>query len=114
MLKLEHHAQSVDDSPIGGLTYTLKPGASYVTNRGGVSYFASGCNQYSSSGVNVLRFNPTGDQWLDPSTFRVMFQPNTKDYDAAGSIYLQPLSWNPAAFFPQVSNYCWLRCYRRH
>ena len=28
-----------------------------------------------------------------------MFQLDNKDYDAASSIYVQPLSWNPAVFF---------------
>ena len=45
--KMEHHAQSIDDALIGGLSYKLKPGASYVTNRRSVSYFASGGNTYS-------------------------------------------------------------------
>jgi len=75
---MEHHAQSVDDALIGGLSYKLKPGASYVTNRRSVSYMATGGNQYSPSGVKVMRFHLTGDQWMDPSTFRVMFQINNK------------------------------------
>ena len=41
----------------------------------------------------------TGDQWLDPSTCRVAFQLSNKDYDSAGTTYLQPLSLNPVAFF---------------
>ena len=73
---MEHHAQSVDDALIGGLSYKLKAGASYVTNRRSVSYFASGGNSYSPNGVKVMKFSLTGDQWLDPSTFRVMFQLN--------------------------------------
>ena len=52
-----HHAQSVDDALIGGLSYKLKPGASYVTNRRSISYFASGGNQYSPNGVKVMKFN---------------------------------------------------------
>ena len=48
---MEHHAQSVDDALIGGLSYKLKAGASYVTNRRSVSYFAQGGNQYSPNGV---------------------------------------------------------------
>ena len=31
--KMENHAQSVDDALIGGLSYKLKAGASYITNR---------------------------------------------------------------------------------
>ena len=96
---MEHHAQSAGDALIGGLSYKLKAGVSYVTSRRSVSYFAQGGNQYSSNGVKVMDFNLTGDQWLDPGTFRVMLQPNNKDYDAASSIYVQPLSWNPAVFF---------------
>ena len=102
---MEHHAQSVDDALIGGLGYRLKPGASYVTNRRSVSYFASGGNTYSPNGVKVVKFNIAGDQRLDPSTFRVAFQINNHNGNSAAAngvslpIYLQPLSWNPAVFF---------------
>ena len=96
---MEHHAQSVDDSPIGGLSYKLKAGASYITNRRSVSYFDSGGNQYSPNGVRVIKFNITGDRWLDPSTFRVRIQLNNLEHDPLGSKYISPLSWNPAVFF---------------
>jgi len=96
---MEHHAQSIEDALIGGLSYKLKPGASYVTNRRSVSYFASGGNQYSPSGVRVIKFNLTGDQWLDPSTFRVAFQLNNLEHDPLSMNYIKPLSWNPAVFF---------------
>ena len=96
---MEHHAQSVDDALIGGLSYKLKAGASYITNRRSVSYFASGGNQYSPNGVRVIKFNIAGDQWLDPSTFRVRFQLNNLEHDPLGSKYISPLSWNPAVFF---------------
>ena len=71
-----HHAQSIDDALIGGLSYKLKAGASYVTNRRSVFYFASGGNTYSPNGVKVMKFNLAGDQWLDPNTIRVAFQSN--------------------------------------
>ena len=99
---MEHHAQSVEDALIGGLSYKLKPGASYVTNRRSVSYFASGGNQYSPTGVKVMKFNLTGDQWMDPSTFRVMFLLNNLGNPNAGladARFVKPLHWNPAAFF---------------
>ena len=96
---MEHHAQSVDDALIGGLSYKLKEGASYITNRRSFSYFAQGGNDYKPSGVRVCKFHLTGDQWLDPSTFRIAFQLNNLDHDALGSTYIQPLSWNPAIFF---------------
>ena len=71
---MEHHAQCADGVPIGGLSYKLKAGASYITNRRSVSCFAQGGNRYSPHGVKVMKFNPIGDQLLNPSTFRVMLQ----------------------------------------
>ena len=103
-----HHAQSVDDALIGGLSYKLKPGASYVTNRRSISYFASGGNTYSPNGVKVMRFKLTGDQWLDPSTFRVASQLNNHNGNDGGGfqIMIQPLSWNPAVFFRRARLTC--------
>ena len=103
---MEHHVQSIDDSLIGGLSYKLKAGASYVTNRRSVSYFASGGNRYSPNGVRVIKFNITGDQWVDPSTFRVRLQLNNLDHDLLGSTYISPLSWNPAVFFRRARTIC--------
>ena len=98
---MEHHAQSIDDALIGGLSYKLKAGASYVTNRRSVSYFASGGNTYSPNGVKVMKFNLTGDQWMDPSTFRVAFQLNNHNADQSSGFPtpVTPLHWNPAVFF---------------
>ena len=107
---MEHHAQSADDALIGGLSYKLKPGASYGTNRRSVFYFAQGGNQYSPNGVKVMKFNLPGDQWLDPSTSRVMFQlKNTGNVGAAEGTALkrvEPLSWNPAVFFRRARIIC--------
>ena len=107
-VNMGHHAQSVDDALIGGLSYKLKPGASYVTNRRTVSYFASGGNSYSPNGGRVMKFNMPGDQWLDPNTFRVAFQLNNTNGNTGGGfpIYVQPLSWNPAMFFKRARLIC--------
>ena len=81
-----------------------------MTNRRSVSYFAQGGNQYSPNGVKVMKFNLTGDQWLDPSTSRVMFQlNNTGNTGAAEGTALkrvEPLSWNPAVFFRRARIIC--------
>ena len=56
-----------------------------------------------------MKFNLTGDQWLDPSTFRVMFQLNNtgKIGAAEGTAQrVEPLSWNPAAFFRHARIIC--------
>ena len=84
---MEHHVQSIDDALIGGLSYKLKAGASYVQDRRSVTFFASGGNQYSPSGVKVCKFNIVADQWLDPSTFRVMFTLSNLAGGGAGSIH---------------------------
>jgi len=70
---MEATAQSVEYYLIDGLSFKLRPGASYITNRRSVSYFPQGGNQYSPNGVKVIRIMLTGDSWLDPSTIRVMF-----------------------------------------
>ena len=94
--KMEHHVQSVDDQLIGGLSYKLKAGASYVADRRSVTFFASGGNQYSPSGVKVAKFNIVADQRLDPSSLRVMFSiPN----NGPALEVIQPLHWNPAVCF---------------
>ena len=105
---MEHHAQSIGDALIGGLSYKLKPGASYIFNRRSVSYFASGGSTYSPNGVKVMKLNLTGDQWLDPSTFRVAFQlTNHNGTNGDGfQAMVQPLSWNPAVFFRRARLIC--------
>ena len=105
---MEHHAQSVDDALIGGLNYKLKAGASYVTNRHSVSHFASGGNIYSPNGIKIIKLNIAGDQWLDPSAFRVAFQLNNHNGNNGDGfqIMVQPLSWNPAVFFRRAGLIC--------
>ena len=55
-----------------------------------------------------MKFNLTGDQWLDPSTFRVAFQLNNHNgTNTTGfQIMVQPLSWNPAVFFRRARLIC--------
>ena len=57
---MEATAQSVEDFLIDGLSFKLRPGASYITNRRSVSYFPQGGNQYSPNGVKVIRLMLTG------------------------------------------------------
>ena len=102
---MEHHVQSIDDSQIGGLSYKLKPGTSYVTDRRKCTHYASGGNQYSSNGVKVCKFNIVSDQWLDPSTFRVMFTTHNLN-PASPSIKVKPLHWNPAVLFRRCRVIC--------
>uniref|UniRef100_UPI0040494503 hypothetical protein n=1 Tax=Flavobacterium sp. TaxID=239 RepID=UPI0040494503 len=95
---MEHHAQSIDDQLIGGLSYKLKAGASYVTNSRSVTYFAQGGNSYSSQGVKVIKFHLTGDQWMDGSTFHVMMQVNNRDTTKP----LRAARWSPNICFSRM------------
>ena len=100
---MKHHVQSVDDQLIGGLSYKLKAGASYVQDRRKCTFYAGGGNQYSSTGVKVCKFNIVSDQWLDPSTFRLMFTLNNLNTD---SDVIKPLHWNPAVLFRRCRVSC--------
>ena len=102
---MERQVQSIGDSLIGGLGYKLKPGASYVTDRRKCTFYASGGSQYSSSGVKVCRFNIVSDQWLDPSTFRVMFTLNVLNPASPINVTM-PLHWNSAVLFRRCRVSC--------
>ena len=105
LFRMEHHAQSVDDALIGGLSYKLKPGANYVTDRQNCSFSASGGNQYSSIVVKICKFNTGSDQWLDPGSFRVMF--TLSHLNPASPIYKsKPVQWNPAVMFRRCRVSC--------
>ena len=69
---MEHHAQSVEDHLVEGLSFKLRPGASYVTDRKSVTYSPHCGNAYSPRGVRVIKSMLTGDQWFDPSTVEVV------------------------------------------
>ena len=94
--KIEHRVQSVDDELSGGLSYKLKADASYVTDRRSCTFFAPGGNSYSSTGAKVAKFNIVADQWMDPSSFRIMF---TRNNNGNSGTVIQPLHWNPAVLF---------------
>ena len=68
---MESHAQSVEDNLIDSLSFKLRPGASYVTDRRSVTYFPQGGNSYSPAGVKVIKLMLTGDSWMDPSTVKL-------------------------------------------
>ena len=99
---MEATAQSVEDYLIDGLSFKLRPGASYITNRRSVSYFPQGGNQYSPNGVKVIRIMLTGDSWMDPSTIRVMF--NLVNTGTANQV-LCPVS-GPWCFFRRLRVLC--------
>ena len=70
---VEAVASSVEDVLIDGLSFRLPPGASYVQERKSSTFHPSGSNIYSTNGTKLIKLLVTGDAFLDPSTFRVMF-----------------------------------------
>ena len=67
---MEAHAQSVEYILIDSLSFKLRPGASYVTDRTSVSYVPQGGVQYSPAGVQVMKIMLNGSDWLEPSTLQ--------------------------------------------
>ena len=73
---MESTTNTVEDQLIDGLQFRLPAGASYITDRKSVSFFPHGGNDYKPSGVKVIKFVLTGNDWLDPSTVKFQFQVN--------------------------------------
>lgn len=99
-------ANSVEDFLIDGLSFKLKPGASYINDRRYVTFHTQGGNTYTPTGVKVMKFQITGDNWLDPSSFRVGFDLyNNSPSTTAGTKNLYPLS-GPHSFFKRLRVLC--------
>lgn len=95
---MEAHAQAVADDLIDSLHAKLRPGASHVINRRRVTFFPQGGNDYTPNGVKVIGINKTSDQWLDPSTGKLIF--NVQNLDAA--LTLKPRTLGPWRFSRRV------------
>ena len=81
---MEAHASANEQLLIDGLSFKLKPGANYVTNRRSVTFHPQGSNIYKTqSGTKVLKIVLNSNDWLDPSTVRLMFDLKNVDADAA-------------------------------
>ena len=100
---VEAIANGVEDKLIDGLSFKLNPGASYVVDRRSVTYHPQGSNIYMpGQGTKLIRILLTGDNWMDPSTFRVMFTLNNLD---TGVKRLRPLG-GPWSFFRRMRILC--------
>ena len=97
---MESHAQSVDDVLSESLSFKLRPGASYVIDRKSSTFHPSGGNDYSSSGIRVIKFSLNSEGWCDPSTLKVFMEIHNTS-NAAGEV-LQPLSANPNMWFRRL------------
>ena len=100
---MEAVANAAEDKLIDGLSFKLKPGASYVTDRKSVTFHPQGSNIYSPIGTKVIKILLSGDQWLDPSTVRVMMDVHNQDSDS--NKLLRPLG-GPHTFFRRMRVLC--------
>ena len=84
---MENLTNSAEEVLIDSLSFKLPSSGQYITDRRSCTFHTEGSNSYSASaGTKVIRFRLAGDgQWMDPSTFRIMFDvvntdnaPNTK------------------------------------
>ena len=100
---MEATAQSVEDYLVDGLSFKLRPGASYITNRRSVTYYPHGGNQYSPTGVKVIKLMLTGSDWLDPGSLRLMYDLVNTDQTDGNILY--PIS-GPWSFFRRLRVIC--------
>ena len=97
---VEAIANGIEDKLIDGLSFKMNPGASYVVDRRSVTFHPQSSNIYRpTSGTKLIRILLTGDNWLDPSTLRVMFTLTNEEVTAAKR--LRPLS-GPWSFFRRM------------
>ena len=97
---VEAMANSVEDRLIDGLSFKLAPGASYITDRRSVTFHPQGSNSYSAvSGTKLIRIVLTGDSWMDPTTFRIMF--DVRNNDNTSGHHSRPLK-SPWSFFRRM------------
>ena len=72
---MENLTNSAEEVLIDSLSFKLPSSGQYVTDRRSCTFHTEGSNSYSATaGTKVIRFRLAGDgSWLDPSTFRIMF-----------------------------------------
>ena len=103
---MESHAQSVEDNLIDSLSFKLRPGASYVTDRRSVSFFTQGGNDYQPNGVKVIKIMLNGDSWLDPSTCKLFMDVTNNTGGAEATHNLKPKVDGAWGFFKRMRILC--------
>lgn len=65
---------ALEDQLIDPLSFRLTKTASYITKRRSCTYHPQGSNIYHpTTGTKLIKILLSGTDWLDPSTFRIMF-----------------------------------------
>ena len=88
---MENLTNSAEEVLIDSLSFKLPSSGQYVQDRRSCTFHTEGSNSYSAvSGTKVIRFRLAGDgSWLDPSTFRIMF--DVVNNDTTNNKKLRPL-----------------------
>ena len=94
---VEATANGIEDKLIDGLSFSFEPRSILRHRPQKRDTPPSGFQRLpAGSGTKLIRILLTGDNWLDPSTLRVMFTLNNKETDSTKE--LRPLS-GPWSFF---------------
>jgi hypothetical protein len=82
---------ALEDQLIDPLSFRLTKTASYITKRRSCTFHPQGSNIYHpTTGTKLIKILLSGSDWLDPGTFRIMF--DLKNDDGAGNHNLYPVS----------------------
>jgi hypothetical protein len=91
---------ALEDQLIDPLSFRLTKPASYITKRRSCTYYPQGSNIYHpTTGAKLIQILLSGTDWLDPSTFRIMF--DFKNDDGAENHNLYPVG-GPWGFFSRM------------
>lgn len=89
---------------VNPLSFESPKTATYVTSRRSVTFHPQGGNKYHpTTGATLISFLITGNEWLDPSTFRIMF--DLVNDDATATKLLYPIGGPWSFVFQQAQNY---------
>ncbi len=99
---MENLINSAEEVLIDSLSFKLPASGQYITDRRSCTFHTEGSNSYSASaGTKAVSFRLAGDgQWMDPSTFRIMFDVVNND-PAPGTKLLRPIG-KAHAFFRRL------------
>ena len=76
---METSLSTTEDQLVDSLSFKFPSTANFILSRDDVTFFPANGNEFSPTGVKVIRFMITGTQWLDPRSVRIQFKINNRD-----------------------------------
>ena len=95
---MESSLAATEDQLVDSLSFKLPSTANYITSRDEVTFFPANGNEFSPTGVKILRFMLTGTQWLDPRSVRIQFKLNNRNQQHN----MHPINGLPSNFFRRL------------